>query len=160
MIAFLCGLMTRGETRPCSLMTAPDAFFSARILPHIETGVAQVPAAQALSGFSFSPRKAFERRPVLPLTTARSGSSTPLPTPCTGFVQHGWVKVHDPNVGSLPNGCNNDRSLLQWRRLEGEAPMSRTLVVIVGVIAFGGTQHFGIYNASGRSITGRKRQPR
>jgi len=37
--------------------------------------------------------------------------------------------------------------------------MSRTLVVIVGVIAFGGTQHFGIYNASGRSITGRKRQP-
>ena len=38
--------------------------------------------------------------------------------------------------------------------------MSRTLVVIVGVIAFGGTQHFGIYNASGRSITGRKRQPR
>jgi hypothetical protein len=60
---------------------------SARILRRGEVGgLAQVPAAQAALGFSFSPGKAFERRPVLPLTTTRSGSLTPLETPCTGLV--------------------------------------------------------------------------
>ena len=62
-----------------------------------------MPAAQARKVLLL-PRKAFERCPVLPLTTTRSASSTPLANPCIELVNMASSSLSVVVFSSCPTG--------------------------------------------------------